>query len=117
MGDESEQFLASLEHWTREDYERQWQEAAQRLLDGEERTAFFTSAFGFWYAMWQDTGEIRVHHELLLAERLETLPQPIDLTRTPYDLIEEYSRTTEDGEAISEWRLTLPDIAQFVRGW
>lgn len=74
VGDETESFMASLEHWTREDYERQWQEAAQRLLDGEERTAFFTSAFGFWLVMWQ-------------------------------------------GEALSEWRITLPDIANFVREW
>lgn len=117
LGDESERFLASLERWTREDYERQWQEAAQRLLDGEARTAFFTSAFGFWWVMWQDAGDIRVQEELLLPERLANLPRPEDLTRTPYELVEEYCRTTEDGESISEWRLKIPDIERFVRGW
>ena len=116
LGDESERFLASLALWTREDFERQWREAAQRLLDGEERTAFFTSAFGFWRLMWQDEGEIRVQEQLLLPERFAHLSQPLDLTRTPYELIADYGRTTEDGEVISEWRLTLPDIARFVRG-
>ena len=117
LGDESERFLASLSIWTRENYEQQWRDAAQRLLDGHDRTAFFTSAFGMWWQMWHDGGDVRVQEQLLLSERFALLPQPLDLERTPYELIEEYQRTTEDGEAISEWRLTFRDIERFVRGW
>jgi hypothetical protein len=115
LGTDSERFLASLSVWTRKDYERQWKEAAQYLVDGGERTAFFTSAFGMWWQMWQDEGDIRVQEQLLHADRLALLPQPLDLTRTPYELIEDYQRITEDGEAISEWRLTVRDIERFLR--
>ena len=52
IGKFSEEFLATIQPWTRSQYECQWIEAAQRLLDGSDRTAFFTSAFQFWWVMW-----------------------------------------------------------------
>ena len=53
LGDYRESVLASLTVWSRSDYERQWIEAASQLVNGEERSAFFTSAFQFWWAMWR----------------------------------------------------------------
>jgi hypothetical protein len=114
LGTSVEDFLAPLSLWSREEYEQQWREAATRLLNGEERTAFFTSAFQFWWAMWQDEGDIRVHEEFLTAERLSVLGQTPDTSRAPYELLGEYRRTTEDGEAISEWRLSINDLERFL---
>jgi len=114
IGDHVEEFLASLSLWNREQYEQHWREAAVRLLNGEERTAFFTSAFQFWWAMWQDDGDIRVHQELLFADRLRELSESWDVRCVPYKLLQDYRRTTEEGEAISEWRLGIGDIEMFL---
>jgi CdiI N-terminal domain len=114
LGDHVEDFVASLSLWGREDYEHHWREAAVRLLDGEERTAFVTSAFQFWFAMWHDEGDIRVHDELLTAERLHELGPTLDTSRVPYELLWDYQRTNEEGEAISEWRLHISDIEGFL---
>ncbi len=117
LGKEIETFRSALSLWSREDYERQWREAAQRLFDGEERSAFITSAFQFWRPMWQDEDDIRVQDQFLLPERLASLGPAPNPSRTPYELIGDYTRTNEDGEAISEWRISLRDIEVYLRGW
>src|SRR5690242_12320334 len=94
IGDHVEEFVASLSLWTREQYEQHWRDAAVRLVDGEERTAFFTNAFQFWWAMWEDEGDIRVQEELLLGDRLDSLGEGWDISRVPYQLLQDYRRTT-----------------------
>jgi hypothetical protein len=78
------------------------------------RTAFFTSAFQFWWTMWQEDGDIRIHEELLLPARLGSLGASLENARVPYHLIRPYQRTTPEGEAISEWRLKVQDIEDFL---
>ena len=114
MGDYHELFLASLSLWSRADYERQWREAATRLVSGEERSAFFTTAFRFWWAMWRDGAGIRVHEELLTADRLAPLGSSRDTRRAPHELIRSYQALTEDGQSISEWQISLADIEAFL---
>lgn len=116
IGDHVEEFLASLSLWTREQYESHWRDAAVRLVHGEERTAFFTNAFQVWWAMWQDEGDIRVHEELLMGDRLNRLGESWDISRVPYQLLHDYRRTTDEGAAISEWRLRIDDIEMFLAG-
>ena len=116
IGDHVEEFLASLFLWTREQYERHWRDAAARLVNGEERTAFFTNAFQFWWAMWQNEGDIRVYEELLVVDRLNGLGESWDISLVPYHLLRDYRRTTDEGEAISEWRLRIDDIEMFLAG-
>jgi len=115
LGDYWELFLASLSLWTRADYERQWREAATRLVAGETRSAFCTSALQFWWVMWRDGSEIRVHEELLTPERLASVGAVHDTRRAPYELIRPYASVTDDGHPISEWRLSVTDIENFLR--
>ena len=110
LADYQEEFLATLGTWSRADYQRQWIEAAQRLLGGADRTVFITSAFQFCWAMWRE-GEMVYVHEQLLAE--ETLIAPFDAAN-PYRQIAERYAGTEDGNEISEWRLNIADIEAFV---
>ena len=114
IGDYRESFLASLSLWSRADYERQWVEAATRLVRGKERSAFFTSAFQFWWTMWSDGVTVRVHEELFTGERLEPLGSSPNTSVTPYHLIDSYQSMTEDGEPISEWQLALDDIHAYL---
>ncbi|MBC7788891.1 MAG: hypothetical protein H7Z74_03000 [Anaerolineae bacterium] len=114
LGTESEEFIAPLSLWSVERYQRHWIEAATRLAAGEERSAFFTSAFQFWWTMWQEEGDIRVHEELLLPTQLDSLSALPARAPVPYHLIGPYRRTTDEGEAISEWRLKAQDIEEFL---
>ena len=109
LADSIECFIAPIDLWQRTDYERQWLEAAHRLLHGAERSAFFTEAHRDWWTMWREGDDIYVHEELLLGERHRG---PYDLS-TPYGLIGE--RHAHDSEhPPSEWRLTLADIRAYV---
>ena len=110
LGDYQEEFLASLRYWSRTDYERQWVEAARRLLAGAEHTGFFTSAFQFWWVMWRDGETVYVHEQLLTREGLVAPFDPAD----PYRQIGERYTISEDGGTVSEWRLGVVDIEAFV---
>ena len=99
-----------LDNWSRADYQRQWIEAAQRLLGGAERTAFFTSAFQFCWAMSREREMVYVHEHLLVEETLIAPFDPAD----PYRQIAEPYSGLEDGCEISEWRLNTADIEAFV---
>ncbi len=100
--------------WSRADYERQWCEAAERLAAGAPSTAFFTTAFKFWWPMWRDGAAVLAHEEFLHPDRLAVLGPAPDLSRAPYQLVGEYRAVTEDGERLSEWRLTFADIEAFL---
>jgi hypothetical protein len=115
LGPEREEFIAPLSIWSPEQYQRHWIEAASRLVAGKERSGFFTSAFRFWWTMWQEDGDVRVHEELLLPEQLRSLQATLESATAPYHLIGAYQRTTPEGEAISEWRLKTIDIEDFLK--
>jgi contact-dependent growth inhibition (CDI) system CdiI-like immunity protein len=115
LGDYRESFVSPLEVWSRDQYEAQWREAALRLVNGEERSAFFTSAFQSWWAMWRRDDVIYVHEELLVPQHFATFGPAPDLTRAPYQLLGPYASVNEDGEAISEWQLSIDDIRDYLR--
>ncbi|MFL5617701.1 MAG: hypothetical protein ACJ79A_04825 [Gemmatimonadaceae bacterium] len=114
LGEYRESFVASLSIWSKQDYEQQWRDAAERLVAGAPSTAFLTSAFQFWWSMWRSGATVRVHEELLTPERLAMLGPSPDLTRAPYELLGEYVGVNEEGAAISEWRIDLADIEAFL---
>ncbi len=111
LGSWEERFLAPLDVWQRHDYERQWIEAAQRLLDPAARAAFFTVAFRRWWVMWREGEKVIVHEQLFTPERLATIT---NWRAVPYQLIEDRCSVSEDGTPISEWFLTVADIEGFL---
>ena len=114
FGEYAESFVAPMGPWARVDYERQWSDAAARLLAGAESSAFFTSAFRFWWAAWRVGDELVVQEEFLTPERLAALGPRPDLRRAPYELLGPLETETEDGERISEWRVPFADVATFL---
>ena len=110
LGDYQEEFLAPLGTWSRAEYQRQWIEAARRLLVGADRTGFFTSAWQFWWVMWRDGQAVYVHEQLMVEDTLIAPFDPAD----PYRQIGERYTISEDGDAVSEWRLEFADIEAFV---
>jgi hypothetical protein len=114
LGDDAEDFLAPLSVWSRVDYEKHWIEAAVRIVEGADLSGFFTSAFQFWWTMWRDGPEIRVHEELLTPDRLQRLGPAPDTSHAPYQLLGPDRPTTEGGAAVSEWPLRVTDIEEFL---
>jgi hypothetical protein len=111
LGDHTENFLAPLGEWERRDYECHWIEAAERLLKGAERTAFITAAFQFWWPMWSEGADIFVQEQLLWL-----VPSAGQFERSnPYAAVGARVSISDDGQPVSEWRLGIADIDDFVR--
>ena len=114
LGDYWERFRAPIGLWSRERYEQQWREAAERLLNGAERTAFFTVAWQFWWTMERNGEAVLVQEELITGETVEELGPAPDPYVVPYELLQPMTLQTDDGERISTWHITLSDVAVFA---
>jgi hypothetical protein len=113
IGDHTERFLASLDFWTRSDYLRQWQEAIDRIKQGHEKSALFTSItdpkygnFFTWWPTYVVDGIVYFRNGLLFLDRLG---EPFDLAN-PYKYVENRTTKTQDGTAVSEWSLDISEV-------
>ena len=104
LGDHAEEFVALLAAWQRPDYERHWRDAADRLLAGHDRSAFFSSAFEFRWTCWREGDRVRVQEHYLGADGF---PEAFD----PHDLFT-HIRDPDDGP--SEWNIGIADLAAFL---
>jgi hypothetical protein len=104
LGDYDEEFVALLGEWERGDYERHWTEAARRLVDGADRTVFFTSAFEWRWAMWRVGDRVYAHEHYLGADGF---PEPFDRA----DL---FAHIQDRETGPSEWTLDFADFAGFL---
>ena len=117
LGEFSEEFVAPLVFWTVDDYRRQWNEAAERILDGSGQSCFVAAmrespldgAIFLWLA-YKDGEAVYIQHKLLLPE----------LVKGDFDMLNLYAQVgerrtlSEEGEPISEWRVSVEDIARFL---
>ncbi len=117
LGNFTENFESSLSFWRIEDYEKQWIEAAKRIFEFD-RTTFITdldnpktSNFITWWKAWKIEEEICVQNQLLL---LNQLSDSFDI-KNPYKFIGNRTTRTEDGDQISEWKISLEDIEIFLK--
>lgn len=111
LGPYHESFLSPVGTWQRSDYERQWIEAVERLLAGGDSTAFMVQPLQGWWVMWRVGEAVYVHEQLLLPERLAGYD---DVHAVPYLLIGDHVTTSDEAEPISEWRVSMDDIREFV---
>lgn len=115
LGDYREGFRAPLGPWTPGDYERQWRQAAERLLAGQP-AAFWTVPWQFWWVAWPEEDAVAVQEHLLTADRLGAYacgPVPGPGT-APYELIGSRESQTEDGVSVSEWRVPLTSVCAWL---
>jgi hypothetical protein len=119
IGEFQETFVASLSHWCQSQYLQQWREAAQRLIDGEAKSAFVTSfvppshALHFvWWPCYLSDETVYVQNQLRFYEQL---PSPFDVDSL-YDYIEDRKTVSaDDGALISEWQMPLEWLRDFLR--
>ena len=71
LGDASEQFIASLYQWSKEDYQRQWRPAVEVLLHGKDKAALITEYLGpegsthlVWWPMYLVGEEVFLQNHL-----------------------------------------------------
>lgn len=114
IGDFQERFEASLEFWTQEEYESQWAKAIDRLGAQARTSCLITSLtdpatanFLFWWPMYLLGQDIHIQHHALFLSDIKGTFDPSD----PYAHIPERSPANEDGEPISEWVISLSDLA------
>ena len=116
LGQYSEQFLAAAWLWPRTRYEEQWRGAASALVQGAARSAFITSFSHpdahhnvIWPA-WREGNRVHIQNRLLLREHL---PAVLDPERIE-EFVGERRVTSDEGEAISDWTVTLEEIRAFA---
>jgi hypothetical protein len=117
IGKDVETFISPIGFWQTDDYELQWRQAAQRLMDGADRSGFFISVADpaqvelyRWWPVWREGDAVFIHEQLVL---LRQLGEPFNL-RNPYRHVGERQQISEDGHRISEWRVAIQDIAAFL---
>jgi hypothetical protein len=118
LGEFSEEFVAPLVFWSADGYRKQWVEAAERIVNGQPRSCFVAamreSPRGgpvFLWPAYKDGEVVYVQHRLLLPETVKGSFDPSNL----YAQVDERRTLSEDGEPISEWQVSVEDLANFLR--
>ena len=113
IGDFHETFAAPLSYWTREQYERQWKEAVERVCLLGKDAALITSMrdpisanFIFWWILYREGDHVHVqNHVLFLCETDRTFAEA-----DPYSSICEREVCNDEGVKLSEWTVELDHL-------
>jgi contact-dependent growth inhibition (CDI) system CdiI-like immunity protein len=116
LGDFTEEFLAASWLWDADRYKRQWRAAAQELVAERDRSAFITSFIHpdahhnvIWPA-WRVGRLVYIQNHLMVRD---TLTSVLDVDHI-YRFVGARRTTSEGDEPISEWVVTLDDVAAFA---
>lgn len=117
IGTFQERFVAPITFWQVRDYQRQWSEGLRRIVSGSEKSCLITalrdpraSKMLFWWPLYREEEDVFVQNSILLFDHLE---RPFDV-RDPYASINERITINEEGQLISEWRVSVHDIEAFL---
>jgi hypothetical protein len=113
----SEKFIAPLVFWNEDDYQRQWIEAAKRIVNGRSLSCFVAAmrespddgAIFLWPA-YRRGDVVYIQHKLLLPELVKG---SFDTTNL-YAQVDERRTLSEEGEPISEWQVSVSNIESFL---
>lgn len=108
IGDFKESFQSDHSFWTKQQYEAQWHSADCMLKNGKV-ACFATSIsdpdnanfFRTWVC-YPIAGELVFQEHILFTSELEL---PIDIGNL-HQYVHPYESTTEDGDRLSEWRIS-----------
>jgi hypothetical protein len=113
LGDYQERFVAPVEGWRPADYERQWILAARRLIAGHASSAFSIEAGRLWWTAWRVGDDVVFQQRLLVAEEMRPA-WSASADAIPYELVGERRSLSDEGDQVSEWRVPLDDIREFL---
>lgn len=117
IGNHKEAFQSPLSYWNVEKYLSQWKEGLMRLINGNAKSAIVTSMldpktanFIFWWVLYIDGDNIHIQNHILFMSDID---KGFDEKKI-YNHIPDRETSTDEGEAISEWHITVADIAEFL---
>jgi hypothetical protein len=133
LGDHKERFVVHLDTWTKGNYVDQWKRALKRVLNGEESALITdmhtpaTSNHLVWWPMWKLGSEIVFHNQLLFFKKYKIFQDEIPQRQKRhtkvlstanveplYKLIGQREYLSEDGMPLSEWRVPVNEIREFL---
>jgi hypothetical protein len=117
MGDSNERFCSSLYRWSQRDYESQWRQAINVLLNESFKAALIVEYTGTdasshleWWPMYKVGDSVYLQNQLLFYNQL---PQPFSLDR-PFMYLRNRETTDQAGRPISEWLVRLSEVERFA---
>jgi len=117
MGDFTEDLIIPTSRWSKEDYERQWAEALHSLMEKDEAsTALITEIYPQGTAVYVNTWPIyRIGGDIYVQNRLIILDDyPEFAPENLQDYVHERETISEDGDSLSEWKLSVGDIKTWL---
>jgi CdiI N-terminal domain len=118
FGSFKEDFTAYLCDWPPEQHRRQWLEAAERLLNGESKSAFVTMFVSpkngghfEWWPCYRVGEVVYFQNQFLSYERIAS-PFAVE---SLYEYVSDRETLDDDGGVpISEWEVPLQWVRDFV---
>lgn len=118
LGEDHEHFESVLGFWGLDDYKAIWAAGLRRLVAGASRSCLATSVtdpssanFVEVWPLYREESDVYVQNQLLF---LDQLPRELDPTE-PWESVDPRSVVDEDGQRISEWRVSIDDIDEFLK--
>jgi hypothetical protein len=111
-----EKLIIPLDHWSREDYRRQWLDGASRVvMQGANTSALFTEMYDFslshyapvCWQLYKEGDTVYVQNRWLPRK---TLPRNFDPFNW-YDNLPPQKISTPEGDQISVWKTTISALA------
>ena len=119
MGESKEGFCSSLYHWSKRQYESQWQRAFDVLLNESPKAALIIEYIRpdaasqlEWWDMYREGETVYLQNQVLFYAQLR---EPFSLD-APFASLRDRETISADGQPISEWSVALSEIKEFVRG-
>jgi CdiI N-terminal domain len=117
LGEQNEYFESVLGFWGTDEYEEIWTAGLRRLIVGASTSCLATSItyppntnFVEVWPLYREESDVYVQNHLIFLEQLSHELDPA----APWESVSPRSVVNEDGERISEWRVSIDDIGEFL---
>lgn len=118
LGAQREYFESVLGFWGLDDYKASWTTGLRRLVAGASTSCLATlvidpptANFIEVWPLYREGSDVYVQNRLLFLDQLSHEFDPA----APWESVSPRSVVSEDGQRISEWRVSIDDIGEFLR--
>lgn len=117
IGSFQERFIASLVYWDAAHYRCHWKQAVARIVHSSDISCLITSIvypatakYLFWWPMYRVRNTVYIQNQILF---FDSLSSPLD-EDNPFSFVTERRTVDEDGNAISEWSVSVDEMESFL---
>jgi hypothetical protein len=120
IGETTERFESSLYQWNKEDYKAQWKNALNVLLKESNKAALIVtyespevSTHLEWWPMYRIGSTVFLQNHLLFYNQISG---PFSVENA-FSFLRDRESVNEEGQPLSEWRVSLSEIEEFAAAW